>query len=118
MHLLHISIAKLRYCALAAKAYLGFNKDEKNIVENEYNPIRKEPNMAFATDTRRAAAHHLSEDLSVAVYAAMQRITNYRAYRRTIRELSELSSHDLADLGLHRSEIRRVAHESVYGTRP
>ncbi|SFO01485.1 protein of unknown function [Roseovarius lutimaris] len=74
--------------------------------------------MAIAVDTRRATAHHLSEDLSVAVYAAVQRVVNYRAYRRTIRELSELSSYDLADLGLHRSEIRRVAHESVYGTRP
>ena len=118
MRLLHSSIAKLEHCAAAAKAYLEFNKDEKNIGENEYNSRRKEPNMAFATDTRRATAHHLSEDLSVAVYAAMQRITNYRAYRRTIRELADLSSRDLADLGLHRSEIRRVAHESVYGTRP
>ena len=73
--------------------------------------------MAFATDTRRAAAHHLSEDLSVAVYAALQRIATYRAYRRTIRELSDLSSHTLADLGMHRSEIRRIAYETAYGTR-
>ncbi|MDT8326496.1 MAG: DUF1127 domain-containing protein [Roseovarius sp.] len=73
--------------------------------------------MAFATDTRRARAQYLSEDLSVAVYGAVQRIINYRAYRRTIRELSDLSSHTLADLGLHRSEIRRIAYETAYGTR-
>ncbi|WP_294606271.1 DUF1127 domain-containing protein [uncultured Roseovarius sp.] len=72
--------------------------------------------MAFATATRSATAQHLSEDLSAAVYAAMQRVINYRAYRRTIRELSELSNHDLADLGLHRGEVRRIAYESVYGT--
>lgn len=36
-------------------------------------------------------------------------------YRRTIDELRSLSDRDLADLGLHRHEIGRVAHESVYG---
>ncbi len=118
MHLLHGSIVHVGYCATAAKAYLRISKDEKNIVETRHNVIRKEPKMAFATTTRRATAQYLSEDLSAAIYAALQRITNYRAYRRTVRELSNLSSHELADLGLHRSELCRVAHESVYGTRP
>lgn len=73
--------------------------------------------MATSFDTRRSAAAVLSEDLSAAIYAAMQRFVNYRTYRRTVNELSQLSAHDLADLGLHRSEIRRVAHETVYGHR-
>ena len=47
----------------------------------------------------------------------MRRVKVYRAYRRTLRDLSDLSGHELADLGLHRSEIRRVAHDSVYGAR-
>jgi len=38
-----------------------------------------------------------------------------RAYRRTLDELSALSNRDLADIGLHRSEIARAAKESVYG---
>ncbi|MGX0975552.1 uncharacterized protein YjiS (DUF1127 family) [Roseovarius sp. MBR-51] len=73
--------------------------------------------MATSIDIRRSAAAVLGEDLSAAVYAAMQRIANYRTYRRTVNELSQLSTHDLADLGLHRSEILRVAHETVYGHR-
>ncbi|MAN99058.1 MAG: hypothetical protein CMN16_08275 [Roseovarius sp.] len=67
--------------------------------------------------TRRSAAAVLGEDLSAAVYAAMQRIVDYRTYRRTVNELSQLSAHDLAALGPNRSEIRRVAHETVYGHR-
>ena len=80
--------------------------------------------MAFANESgRRADA--LTEDFSATVYAAlqrlnavMQRVNDYRAFRKTMDELSELSNADLADLGLHRSEIRRVALESVYGLRP
>lgn len=36
-------------------------------------------------------------------------------YRQTIRELNALTSRDLADLGIHRSMISRIAHEAAYG---
>lgn len=36
-------------------------------------------------------------------------------YNRTVRELSALSSRELADLGLSRSMITRVANEAAYG---
>jgi uncharacterized protein YjiS (DUF1127 family) len=42
-------------------------------------------------------------------------LTDYRLYRATVRELSSLTDRDLSDLGLHRSMIRDVARESVYG---
>lgn len=35
-------------------------------------------------------------------------------YRRTLRELNALSPRDLADLGIHRSMIRRMAYEAAY----
>lgn len=73
--------------------------------------------MAQSIVTRQSAAASISEELRRIINAAMRRIADYRAYRRTIRELSHLSAHDLADLGLHYSEIERVAHESVYGAR-
>ncbi|UZD91724.1 DUF1127 domain-containing protein [Cognatishimia activa] len=50
------------------------------------------------------------------VFAAlMTRFELYRAYRRTVKELSELSNRELADLGLSRSGIRGTAIEAVYG---
>jgi len=36
-------------------------------------------------------------------------IVRRRNYRRTYNELSALSSHQLADLGLHRSSLRQTA---------
>lgn len=36
-------------------------------------------------------------------------------YRQTIRELNSLTERDLADLGIHRSMITRVAMEAAYG---
>ncbi len=70
--------------------------------------------MAFANNPNHAS-HGLHTDFSAAVYTAMQSVSNYRAYRRTVSELSKLGRTELADLGLHRSEIRRVATEVVYG---
>lgn len=72
--------------------------------------------MAFATQTH-TANRGLKTDLSAAVYALVNRIADYRAYRRTVSELSELSALELADLGLSRSGIRAAAYEAVYGQR-
>jgi len=73
--------------------------------------------MGFSIALRQPIFRYLGEDISATVYAAVRRLDRYRTYRRTIRELAQLTAHDLADLGLHRSEIRRVAYESVYGQR-
>ena len=70
--------------------------------------------MAFATDTRSSTAA-LKLDLSAAVYALMQRVVDYRAYRQTVNALSDLTNSELADLGLNRSTIRAAAIKAVYG---
>lgn len=38
-----------------------------------------------------------------------------RAYRSTVRELSALSSRDLADMGIHRADIHTIARQAAYG---
>lgn len=45
--------------------------------------------------------------------AVTARLASYRAYRRTLDELSQLSDRDLADMGMHRSTIGDVAREAA-----
>ncbi len=47
--------------------------------------------------------------------AAAERRAIRRSYRTTLAELQTLSNRELADLGLHRSELRRIAWESAQG---
>lgn len=43
------------------------------------------------------------------------RFAAWKVYRTTYAELSALPDRELADLGLRRSELRRVAREAAYG---
>lgn len=38
-----------------------------------------------------------------------------RVFKQTVRELQALSNRELADLGIHRTMITRVATEAAYG---
>lgn len=46
--------------------------------------------------------------------ALATRYKQYRMYRDTFDGLNALTSRELADLGLHRSELHKVAMESAY----
>jgi uncharacterized protein YjiS (DUF1127 family) len=52
--------------------------------------------------------------VSTAFAAAATRQANRRVYSTTLNELSALSNRDLADLGIARSEVRRIAWEAAY----
>ena len=117
MRFLHGSIDMRGHCAIAETLYLQVNEGTVIRFAARCEQNRKETKMVQSIITRQGVAASLGEELRRAFNVAMQRIADYRAYRRTIRELSDLSAHDLADLGLHHSEIRRIARESVYGTR-
>jgi uncharacterized protein YjiS (DUF1127 family) len=41
------------------------------------------------------------------------RYSNWKRYARTMNELESLSSRELADLGIARSDIPRIAREAV-----
>ena len=46
--------------------------------------------------------------------ALLVKFVRYRLYRQTVNELTALSGRELADLGLNRSEIKRVAYQAAY----
>ncbi len=60
--------------------------------------------------TARSAERH--SGLFANLGAALAR---RRLYARTLAELRELSDRELADLGMSRLSIARVAHEAAYG---
>lgn len=72
--------------------------------------------MAYTTQTSNAVdSVSLTERLAALRLRFVEAQEKRATYRRTMRELSDLSNRELADLGLHRSGIRRVALESAYG---
>lgn len=40
-------------------------------------------------------------------------LNNWRKYRKTVNELGRMSDRELSDLGIGRSDIRRVARTAV-----
>ena len=70
--------------------------------------------MAFLNDTRGFELT-LADRIRSAFKAQAERRALRRAYRKTRDELAGLSGRELADLGISRSEITRVAYEATYG---
>ncbi len=48
------------------------------------------------------------------IHTLREKFARHQNYRRTFNELSVLSSHQLADLGLHRSGLRQAAYQAAY----
>lgn len=70
--------------------------------------------MAHATDIR-IAQNGLGEWVRQSVELARQQLARRKLYKTTVRELNALSGRELADMGINRSMIRRLALEVAYG---
>lgn len=69
--------------------------------------------MAFYTDTASAPGSVFGR--MVAAWDRYKANADKRAaYKTTVHELRALSDRELADLGLHRSHIKRIAYEAAY----
>lgn len=68
--------------------------------------------MAFLTNTLHVPFAHR---FSAVIATFVADFTNYRMYKKTVLELQKLTDRELADLGLHRSEINSSATQAVYG---
>ncbi|WP_323036293.1 DUF1127 domain-containing protein [Pararhodobacter sp.] len=70
--------------------------------------------MAYAS----ATSHGVSGFFGQIIAAASSLRTAWnrsRVYTQTCRELAALSSHELADIGINRNMISRIAYEAAYG---
>lgn len=69
--------------------------------------------MAYAPQTRTLDGTAFGSGLGGLRSAFSARLARYRAYRRTVEELTQLSDRDLADMGMHRSNIAQIAREAT-----
>jgi uncharacterized protein YjiS (DUF1127 family) len=87
---------------MASKAAIGWPHPNKEVhVMAVSTHITKPHGVSFAPVT--SWFHGLREQFA-----------RRRAFRRTLNELSALSAHQLADLGLHRSNLRQTAYQATY----
>ncbi|WP_345942030.1 DUF1127 domain-containing protein [Cereibacter changlensis] len=70
--------------------------------------------MAYA-NTTHAAHSGLGDRLGMLVKAVKEALAQRRVFNQTVRELNALTQRELADLGIHRSMITRIATEAAYG---
>ena len=42
-----------------------------------------------------------------------QKLSAWRRYRQALRELSQMSDYELSDIGIHRCDIERIAHQTA-----
>jgi uncharacterized protein YjiS (DUF1127 family) len=68
--------------------------------------------MAFASIDTRAPSTAASRG---GLRTLFTRFGQWRLYRHTLSELRELDARELNDLGLTRADLRRAAHQAVYG---
>ncbi|PRY94815.1 uncharacterized protein DUF1127 [Hasllibacter halocynthiae] len=71
--------------------------------------------MALANDIRIARNAGYGTGLVATLRDVRARALDWVLYRRTIRELDQLTARELSDLGLSRSGVKAAAREAVYG---
>jgi len=70
----------------------------------------------MTTHTAASTITPMSGGLLSTIYGTIEAVVKYRQYRKTITELSSLSTKELSDIGLSLSAIKSVARETIYGT--
>lgn len=76
-------------------------------------PETERRTMAYMTQSALRAQGGLLSRLSETRIALGERFARRAVYRRTLNEMSMLSDRDLADLGVHRSQLRSIAWKAA-----
>lgn len=70
--------------------------------------------MAYVSGMRGGNAG-LADRIAHMAHELGEKWRRYGVYRETVRQLNALSDRDLADLGIHRSQIVAIASDAAYG---
>ena len=70
----------------------------------------------MTTHTAASTITPMTGGLLSTISGTIEAVVKYRQYRKTITELSSLSTKELSDIGLSLSAIKSVARETIYGT--
>jgi len=70
--------------------------------------------MAYANSIR-AAGGNFADRLAAISKSVQTLMAQRRMFGQTFRELNALTDRELADLGIHRADIRRIAAQAAYG---
>lgn len=70
--------------------------------------------MAYVNSSR-ATSYGIFDRTAAIVKSIRVGLERRRVFKQTVRELQALSNRELADLGLTRGMITRVANEAAYG---
>ena len=70
--------------------------------------------MAYQSNLTQAASHGFADKIAAFVTDYRAQAVRRKLYRNTLTELRALSTRELADLGLHRSMLPRLAYQAVY----
>ena len=112
MQLLHSSIEEMSIVQSQHKLHIRFQQQGTQL-SDRHKPKKRTMHMAFLTDT--FSAHGTLGDKIAVLWTEIKEANAKRVvYNTTVRELNTLSGRELADLGIHRSLIRRLALDTAY----
>ena len=94
-----------------------FNLNRDTLTDGHTAPTRQDERdetmaMLNAITTQKSFA---AGGVAQMLQAVRAKYAQYRVYRETLTELNALSGRELADLGLNRSMLKRIALEAAYG---
>lgn len=70
--------------------------------------------MAYQSNLTQAASNGFADKIAAFLADYRAKAARRKLYRETLHELRALSARDLADLGLHKSMINRIAYQAAY----
>jgi uncharacterized protein YjiS (DUF1127 family) len=70
--------------------------------------------MAYASNSNSASRGGFFARVEALMIDVRARLARRRLYKQTFNELAQLSDRELADLGLSRCDLRRLAWQAAY----